>query len=558
MEMLLTNKNEEFIKSYSHTKFEKIISTMIKIKAILQKNNTDKDIIKELDWVVENIINKTLFDIDFSTNKDDLILNLQQKNYELQEYFRLIELYTTNDRPSKNLRSKNTELSYSLKRERRCKVNTANQNCTQLGQKIQIKGIHDVNEINELSMLPLIDLKVKKNNLENGTNDQDDLNRFILVGPKVKSSKSTKENTVEADNIEETKMKEIIPITNTSNSLKQYHKEVIYNTIDFDIFSFCSEVGRENVAPLIYKRTIEPLKLHIDPTTLSNFINEIILGYNQNNPYHNEIHAADVCQTLYSWLNQPIQSEESEKNERLFNISNFEFSSLDIFSIYTAAIIHDFKHTGFNNSYYINTNNELAILYNDKSVLENMHIAQTFKVILKPENNILAKFSLSEYKDVRKRLIEAVLATDMSYHNKIVSGLKQKMDNMDVNDGKNVGKLVNLGGNKESVSNDQQELINFFLHSADISHNTKEWKISEVWSKNVYDEFFNQGDYELEHGLTISNFCDRRTTVIPKDQVGFINFIITPNFDLLLRIFPNLKKLKENIENNKTIWKSKF
>ena len=187
-----------------------------------------------------------------------------------------------------------------------------------------------------------------------------------------------------------------------------------------------------------------------------------------------------------------------------------------------------------------------------------MHIAQTFKVILKPENNILAKFSLSEYKDVRKRLIEAVLATDMSYHNKIVSGLKQKMDNMDVNDGKNVGKLVNLGGNKESVSNDQQELINFFLHSADISHNTKEWKISEVWSKNVYDEFFNQGDYELEHGLTISNFCDRRTTVIPKDQVGFINFIITPNFDLLLRIFPNLKKLKENIENNKTIWKSKF
>jgi len=92
------------------------------------------------------------------------------------------------------------------------------------------------------------------------------------------------------------------------------------------------------------------------------------------------------------------------------------------------------------------------------------------------------------------------------------------------------------------------------MHSADISHNSKDWKISKKWSSLVYKEFFNQGDMELEQDLPYSMFCDRNTTNIPKAQIGFIVGIIAPNFELLSKLFSELSKLSQNLEENRNKW----
>lgn len=42
---------------------------------------------------------------------------------------------------------------------------------------------------------------------------------------------------------------------------------------------------------------------------------------------------------------------------------------------------HDHEHPGFNNVYLIETKNEIAIKYNDVSVLENHHVASTFALM---------------------------------------------------------------------------------------------------------------------------------------------------------------------------------
>lgn len=46
-----------------------------------------------------------------------------------------------------------------------------------------------------------------------------------------------------------------------------------------------------------------------------------------------------------------------------------------------AAFCHDYDHPGLNNQFLIASSDLLALVYNDKSVLENHHIAEVFKML---------------------------------------------------------------------------------------------------------------------------------------------------------------------------------
>ena len=57
------------------------------------------------------------------------------------------------------------------------------------------------------------------------------------------------------------------------------------------------------------------------------------------------------------------------------------FSELEVFAALIAAAVHDVDHPGKNNQFLIETGHELAILYNDNSVLENHHLAMAFRIM---------------------------------------------------------------------------------------------------------------------------------------------------------------------------------
>ena len=57
-------------------------------------------------------------------------------------------------------------------------------------------------------------------------------------------------------------------------------------------------------------------------------------------------------------------------------------SDLEIFTSLIAAIIHDFDHTGTTNNFHINSGSGLALLYNDRAVLENHHVSAFFRYVL--------------------------------------------------------------------------------------------------------------------------------------------------------------------------------
>ena len=79
---------------------------------------------------------------------------------------------------------------------------------------------------------------------------------------------------------------------------------------------------------------------------------------------------------------------------------------------------HDYQHPGVNNNFLKETNNKMAIRYNDASILENIHISKTFKLIANNrEYNIFDGVGKNLYKQIRKKMTSCVLATDMSFHN---------------------------------------------------------------------------------------------------------------------------------------------
>jgi cAMP-specific phosphodiesterase 4 len=80
--------------------------------------------------------------------------------------------------------------------------------------------------------------------------------------------------------------------------------------------------------------------------------------------------------------------------------------------------------------YLINSKDELAILYNDKSILENHHVSYTFKLLEEKDCEIFENISQVDRKDIRKKMINSVLCTDLSVHFYELGNCKTKIKNI--------------------------------------------------------------------------------------------------------------------------------
>ena len=310
---------------------------------------------------------------------------------------------------------------------------------------------------------------------------------------------------------------------------------------EFDIFaldSLTDAKGSLFVAEEIVDR-LDLVKSDIfEKNILKNFLNELVENYSRKDAYyHNDLHAADVMQTLYTML---IKGNLKVK---------MKLDDLSKFAIVIGALGHDLKHPGQNNMFHITTRSKIAIRYNDKSVLENYHIANIFKIVKEDKFNIFKPFKPEEYRIMRRRIIEGILATDMKKHQKVIGKIKNRAEVYNIKNGKNFNKMFNeTDANK--LFDAQQEVLNMLIHSADISNPAKPGKISQQWTDKVYEEFFRQGDLEKKLGVPVSLMCDRLTTNVNQAMIGFISFVVKPTIDILFNILPELPEYSQNIQEN--------
>ena len=122
-------------------------------------------------------------------------------------------------------------------------------------------------------------------------------------------------------------------------------------------------------------------KLDIDPVKYKAYMCEAQELYHRENTYHNAIHAADVAQAVFYFL------EKGDVNI----VCGLDL--LETASCLIAAAVHDIDHPGVNNYYLVNTKSPLSILYNDKSVLENCHAATAFNLMRDEKYDILSSLT---------------------------------------------------------------------------------------------------------------------------------------------------------------------
>uniref|UniRef100_A0A8V0ZBN8 Phosphodiesterase n=1 Tax=Gallus gallus TaxID=9031 RepID=A0A8V0ZBN8_CHICK len=278
----------------------------------------------------------------------------------------------------------------------------------------------------------------------------------------------------------------------------------------FDVFALNDASGDHALKFIFYELLtrydlINRFKIPI--SALVSFVEALEVGYSKHkNPYHNLMHAADVTQTVHYLL---------------FKTGVVHWlTELEIFAMIFAAAIHDYEHTGTTNNFHIQTRSDSAILYNDRSVLENHHVSAAYRLLQDDEEmNILSNLSKDDWREFRALVIEMVLATDMSCHFQQIKAMKNAL--------------------QQPEGIDKPKALSLLLHTADISHPAKAWDLHHRWTMSLLEEFFRQGDKEAELGLPFSPLCDRKSTMVAQSQIGFIDFIVEPTFTVLNSISPS-------------------
>ncbi|EGD76090.1 hypothetical protein PTSG_11643 [Salpingoeca rosetta] len=287
-------------------------------------------------------------------------------------------------------------------------------------------------------------------------------------------------------------------------------------------------------------------KLPINIDTCARFFHRIERMYKPHpvNFYHTNTHGADVLHVMACLLD-----------------SVSYFTPTEAFAAIVAAGVHDVGHPGYTNSFLMKTGNDLAVLYNDRSVLENFHAATTFQLMKEhPDCDILAHFKPEEKKTIRRLIIDMVLGTDMTLHKKHIetfmsyssksASLMEEYEHMEV-----PADILSI----ETTLKDRSFVLEYMLHCADLSACTKPWNLCYRWAYRVLNEFWLEGDEEKRRKLPVGDLNDRDAGSVPAGQYGFLRFVCHPLWkEWNDFVSPDVKGIfMTNLESNMALWEAR-
>ncbi|XP_051025523.1 cAMP-specific 3',5'-cyclic phosphodiesterase 4C [Acomys russatus] len=311
------------------------------------------------------------------------------------------------------------------------------------------------------------------------------------------------------------------------------------NKWGLDVFKVAELSGNRPLTAVIFSVLQERDLLRtfqIPADTLLTYLLTLEAHYHADLSYHNSLHAADVVQSAHVMLSTPALEAV--------------FTDLEVLATIFACAIHDVDHPGVSNQFLINTHSELALMYNDMSVLENHHLAVGFKLLQAENCDIFRNLSAKQRLSLRRMVIDMVLATDMSKHMSLLADLKTMVETK---------KVTSLGVLLLDNYSDRIQVLQSLVHCADLSNPAKPLPLYRQWTERIMAEFFRQGDRERESGLDVSPMCDKHTASVEKSQVGFIDYIAHPLWETWADlVHPDAQELLDTLEDNREWYRSRI
>ncbi|KAL4427525.1 hypothetical protein ABPG74_015228 [Tetrahymena malaccensis] len=277
---------------------------------------------------------------------------------------------------------------------------------------------------------------------------------------------------------------------------------------DFNIFELRSVEEKYTTAWNILKRAQYFESCSIPEDVFANFVKELQKQYDiKNNDFHNFDHGVSVMQSCY------MLSKCSRATQIL--------KPIDIFTLILSGLCHDVGHTGRTNNFEISVQSKLAIRYHDKSVLEQHHLATTFKIMKQSlEYNILQNLEPAIYNQVRRSMISNILYTDIKQHFKLILDFETQWKNYD-----------DQQRASSNIPDTEIDLLTgMIIHTADFTGAAKPFPLSRQWSEKVNREFHNQYIEEGKRGVEQTSFMKDLDVlhVMAKAEKGFLNVIVLP------------------------------
>uniref|UniRef100_A0A7R9ZWQ3 PDEase domain-containing protein n=1 Tax=Pyrodinium bahamense TaxID=73915 RepID=A0A7R9ZWQ3_9DINO len=297
-----------------------------------------------------------------------------------------------------------------------------------------------------------------------------------------------------------------------------------------------STLGRAAVLPLIDT-------LGLDPAKAGAFLESIEERYNPEVAYHNSTHAADVLNNLLYFL-------------RLLAEPLHSFEPMEKLTGLLVAGAHDVGHPGRANRYHTAAQSPLALLFNDQSVLENMHCAIMFAVLRVEASNLLEGLDLGVQAAFRNLAIQMILNTDLAKHVKAVSAFRQEFLDLDRNFTRQVSTSTTDGKSNQSK---RKDLLSFLLKCSDVGGSAKHFSLHVNWTMRIFCEFYDQGDAESALGLPCSPFCNRTEVCLHDCQHGFFAFVVAPMFNALSDYLHSQRlqfEVINQMERNHEFWRT--
>lgn len=273
----------------------------------------------------------------------------------------------------------------------------------------------------------------------------------------------------------------------------------------------------------MYLMTGEQLvkRLRLDRQKLFNFLCAIESKYNSAH-YHNAYHACAVLQCMHMLLVAGGVKDACCLDDQ------------SLLACYVAALAHDVGHKGLTNDFLIRSGDDLAIMYNDMSPLENFHASECIKTMRAQNCDFIQAESSVDYVSCKALIIKLIMATDIKCH----------------------FQLLSLFANTDP-SLDCGPCLQMTIKCADLSHLSSPLSLHKQWVHRLEEEFLKQGDVERLKGMPVGPMMDRtKPTKLSDTQIGFFEKVAVPMFSMMAERHQQSQPMLTSCLHNLQAWQS--